>query len=109
MLLKPVLNQSRAVERHIVPDNNVLHMIDLICCCYVVQLVQECKYECCVVRAHMGMAVEDPILCNGCRVLLPPRCPVANDVSSPPSCSRQVEPSLIYVNELMLDLLSIHS
>jgi len=34
------------VERHIVPDNNVLHMIDLICCCYVVQLVQECKYEC---------------------------------------------------------------
>lgn len=66
MLLKPVLNQSRAVERHIVPDNNVLvlHMIDLTCCCYVVQLVQECKYECCVVRAHMGMAVEDPILCT---------------------------------------------
>ncbi|GAA6096205.1 uncharacterized [Tachysurus ichikawai] len=35
--------------------------------------------------------------------------PVANDVSSPLSCSRQVEPSLIYVNEVLLDLLSIHS
>ena len=102
------------MERHIVPDNNVLHMIYLICCCHVAQLVQECKYECCVVSAHMGMAVEDPILCNGCtECYITPTLPwdidyspVANDVSSPPSCSRQVEPSLIYVNELMLDLLS---
>ncbi len=114
MLLKPVLNQSRAVERHIVPDNNVLHMIDLICFCYVVQLVQECKYECCVVRAHMGMAVEDPILCNGCtECYITPTLPwdidyspVANDVSSPPSCSRQVEPSLIYVNYSFFQLLT---
>ncbi|GAA6092133.1 uncharacterized [Tachysurus ichikawai] len=68
-------------------------------------------------RAHMGMAVEDPILCNGCtECFINPTLPwdidyspVANDVSSPPLCSRQVEPSLIYVNELMLDLLSIHS
>lgn len=117
MLLKPVLNQSRTVERHIVPDNNVLRMIDFICCCYVVQLVQECKYMCCVVRAHMGKTVEDPILCNGCTVLLyiSPTLPwdidyspVANDVSSTP-CSRQVEHTIIYVSKLMLDLLSIHS
>jgi len=89
---------------------------DLLLLLYVVQLVQECDYECCVVRAHMVIVVEEPILCNDCTecYITPtlPRdidySPVVNDISSPPSCCRQVEPSLIYVNELMLDLLSIH-
>lgn len=51
---------------HIAPDDNVLYLVYMVYCWdNVVQLVQKCESVRCAVRAHIGMTVEDPILCNG--------------------------------------------
>ena len=116
MVLKPVLDKSRAVEWHIVPDDNVLHLVHLVNGSDdVVQSVQKCENVRCVVRAHIGMTEEDPILCNGSTKgdvtpTLPwdiDYSPVANDISASPSCLSLNPASSMYMCSCRISSASI--
>ena len=73
------------------------------CCDVVVQSVQKCEDERCVVRFHIGMTEEDPILGDDSAKddvtpTLPwdiDYSPVANDNCASPSCFCEVKPSLM--------------
>ena len=80
-----------------------MHLVN--CSDDVLQSVQKCEDVSCVIRAHIGMTEEDPILGDGSTKgdvtpTLPrdiDNSPVANDVSASPSNLCEVEPCLLRI------------
>ena len=116
--MKPVLDQSRSVERYIVPDDNVRHLLCIhlvLCGDTVVKSVLKCENVGHVVGPKL-MVVEDPILHDRSAqydvtttlALDIQNSSVANDVSPSSSYFCQVKPSLIYEDKFMWDCISIH-
>ena len=110
MVDEPVPDQSSPMETDIIPDDNKLGLLWPIMNYCFMKCVQKVNNEGCVVGTEDGVVMQDSLYTDGCTqgdissTLTRDMHygPLPNNVSAPTSGFRQVEPSLIYKNKLML-------